>query len=129
MTRSREAATTLAVLAALLLGAVGAGSPVAADDEEVRLEITLTAEKTGDPIPNASVYLKYQEKRFLRKDKKVEFSSKTNDEGKAVFPPVPEGRVLVQIVAKGWKSYGKFYEIEGPKQSLEIKLQPVTRWY
>jgi len=127
MGRSREA--TRAVLAALLLAALGAGLAAAAEDDEVRLEVTITAEETGDPIPNATVYLKYQEKRFLRKDKKVEFSSKSNDKGTAAFPPVPEGRVLVQIVAKGWKTYGKFHEIEGPKQTLEVKLQPVKRWY
>jgi hypothetical protein len=126
--RSREtraAAVALAVLLALL----GLGPVAGAEEGEVRLEVILTAEETGNPITNASVYLKYQEKRFLRKDKKIEFSSKTDQEGKAVFPPVPEGRVLVQIYAKGWKTFGKYYEIEGPKQTLEVKLQPVKRWY
>ncbi len=118
-----------ALLALSLVAAPGAGSPAVATDEEVRLEVTITAEQTGDPIGNASVYLKYQEKRFLRKDKKIEYSSKSNDEGKAVFPPVPEGRVLVQIVARGWKTYGKYHEIAGPKQTLEVRLQPVKRWY
>lgn len=127
MRRSREVSRVFAALAGVLLAALSLGA--AAANEEVRLEVAITAEKTGDPITNATVYLKYQEKRFLRKDKKLEFSSKTNDEGKAVFPPVPEGRVLVQIVAKGWKTYGKYYEIEGPKQTLEVKLQPVKRWY
>lgn len=115
-------------VAALLVFFLVASAAIAADDE-VKLEVAITAEQTGDPITNATVYLKYEEKRFLRKNKKLEFSSKTNDEGKAVFPPVPEGRVLVQIVAKGWKTYGKYYEIEGPKQTLEVKLQPVKRWY
>jgi hypothetical protein len=127
MIRSKEARTVGAALV-LLLTALSIESGAAAD-EEARLEVTITAEETGDPIPNASVYLKYAEKRFLRKDKKIEFSSKTNDEGKAVFPPVPEGRVLVQIVARGWKTYGKYHEIEGPKHTLEVKLQPVKRWY
>ena len=129
MRPSREHKTLSVALLALLLAALSAGLAAAPADEEVRLEVAITAEETGDPVTNATVYLKYQEKRFLRKDKKLEFSSKTNDEGKAVFPPVPEGRVLVQIVAKGWKTHGKYYEIEGPKQTLEVKLQPVKRWY
>lgn len=117
------------LLAAVLVAAPGARLGAVAQDEEVRLEVTITAEETGDPVTNATVYLKYEEKRFLRKDKKIEFTSKTNDDGKAVFPPVPEGRVLVQIVAKGWKTYGKYHELEAPKQTLEVKLQPVRRWY
>jgi hypothetical protein len=126
--RSRGARAAARILAVLLV-LLGLGPVAVAEEEEVRLEVILTAEETGNPITNASVYLKYQEKRFLRKDKKVEFSSKTDQEGKAVFPPVPEGRVLVQIVAKGWKTYGKYHELEGPKQTLELKLQPVKRWY
>ena len=129
MKPSREVLRGFLLLAALLVAAAGAGLSAGAQDEEVRLEVTITAEESGDPVTNATVYLKYEEKRFLRKDKKIEFTSKTNDDGKAVFPLVPEGRVLVQIVAKGWKTYGKYYELEGPKQTLEVKLQPARRWY
>ena len=129
MKPSREVLRGVLLLAALLVAAAGAGLSAGPQDEEVRLEVAITAEESGDPITNATVYLKYEEKRFLRKDKKIEFTSKTNDDGKAVFPLVPEGRVLVQIVAKGWKTYGKYYELEGPKQTLEVKLQPARRWY
>lgn len=129
MTPSREGLRAWFLLAAVLLAVAAAGLVAHAADEEVRLEVTITAEESGDPVTNATVYLKYEEKRFLRKDKKIEFTSKTNDVGKAIFPPVPEGRVLVQIVAKGWKTYGKYHELEGPKQTLEVKLQPVRRWY
>ena len=129
MKPSREVLRGFLLLATLLVAAAGAGLSAGPQDEEVRLEVAITAEETGDPVTNATVYLKYEEKRFLRKDKKIEFTSKTNDDGKAVFPLVPEGRVLVQIVAKGWKTYGKYYELEGPKQTLEVKLQPARRWY
>ena len=129
MKPSREVLRSVLLLAALLVAAAGAGLSAGPQDEEVRLEVAITAEESGDPVTNATVYLKYEEKRFLRKDKKIEFTSKTNDDGKAVFPLVPEGRVLVQIVAKGWKTYGKYYELEGPKQTLEVKLQPARRWY
>jgi len=129
MKPSREVLRGFLLLAALLVAAAGAGLSAGPQDEEVRLEVAIRAEESGDPVTNATVYLKYEEKRFLRKDKKIEFTSKTNDDGKAVFPLVPEGRVLVQIVAKGWKTYGKYYELEGPKQTLEVKLQPARRWY
>lgn len=102
---------------------------LAGEDEEARLVVQVRAEETGDPIAGAVVYVKFKEDRFLRKDKKLEWSTKTNDEGKAVFPPMPEGQVLVQVVAKGWKTYGHFHTLEGPKQVLEIKLKPPKKWF
>lgn len=100
-----------------------------AEKDRVRLEIKITAEETDKPIANASVYVKFKEKRFLWKDKKREWHVKTNPEGKAVFPAVPEGNALVQIVAEGWKTYGEFHDLKGPKQTLEIKLKRPKRWY
>lgn len=106
-----------------------AAGPVGAGEEELRLEVVVTAEETGKPIPGASVYVKYTEERFLRKDKKEELTGKTNEEGRAVVPGVRAGKVLVQVVVKGWKTFGQQYEVAGPKQTVEIKLKPAKRWY
>jgi hypothetical protein len=117
-----------AQLAAVFAGALLAAAFVAAE-AEVRVEVQVTAEATGAPVEGAAIYLKFKEERFLRKDKKMEWRVKTNKEGKAVFPPIPEGVVLVQVVAKGWKTYGEYHTLEGPKQLLEIKLKPPKKWY
>ncbi|MFQ5694665.1 MAG: hypothetical protein ACE5HB_01600 [Terriglobia bacterium] len=119
-------------LALVLLGALAlaAASPWArAEDKKVRLTLKLVAAETGKPIKNAIVYVKFKESRFLRKDKKREWSLKTNREGVAVFPLLPEGQVLVQIVIKGWKTYGRFHDITSPKQSLTIELKKARKWY
>jgi hypothetical protein len=72
--------------------------------------------------------VKYTDERFLRKDKKEELTGKTNEEGGRLSPG--EGRkVLVQVVVKGWKSFGQHYEVAGPKQTVEIKLKPAKKWY
>ncbi len=117
-----------ACVVALLALLVAAG-PASAGEEELRLEVVVTAEETGKPIPGASVYVKYTEERFLRKDKKEELTGKTNEEGRAVVPGVRAGKVLVQVVVKGWKTYGQQYDVAGPKQTVEIKLKPAKKWY
>lgn len=125
----RRAAVALAVVA--LGGWVGGLSPqpaAAGKDDRVRLEVEVTAEETGEPIGKATIYVKYQQERFLRRDKKFEFSTKTDAEGKATFPPLPAGRVLVQVIGKGWKTYGRYHELQGPKHILEIKLKPAKKW-
>lgn len=102
---------------------------IAGEDDQVRLEVSLTAAETGAPIPNATVYVKFKEERLLRRDKKREWSLKTNPDGKAVFPPLPAGQVLVMVVAPGWKTYGSYHSLQGPKKLLEIKLNPPKKWY
>jgi hypothetical protein len=111
----------------MLLSSVAA--PLAADEDGVRLQVEVTAESTGKPIVFATIYVKFKEKRLLWKDKKREWQVKTNLEGKAVFPEMPEGGALVQVIAKGWKTYGRFHELKGPKHVLEIKLEKPKRWY
>ena len=122
--KRRGMASVVALLALLI-----AAGPAGAGDDELRLEVVVSAEETGKPIPGASVYVKYKEERFLRKDKKEELTGKTNEEGRAVVPGVRAGKVLVQVVAKGWKTFGQEYEVMGPKHTIEIKLKPAKKWY
>lgn len=94
-----------------------------------RIRIEITGGDNDTPVENASVYLKYVEERKLRKDKKIELNVKTNHEGVAHVPDAPMGKVLVQVIAEGWKSYGKWFEITDPKQVIKIKLEKPPRWY
>jgi hypothetical protein len=92
------------------------------------LRIELTGGDTKKPIVDASVYLKYTEGKLLR-DKKVEFNLKTNQNGVARSPEIPKGRVLIQIVSPGWKTFGQYYDIDRDEQTIQINLdRPTTRW-
>src|SRR5262245_12209964 len=81
------------------------------------------------PIENASVYVKYIEERKLMKDKKLELNVKTNRDGAAHIPAAPMGRVLIQVVADGWKTYGRWYDITDVKQTFKIHLEKPPKWY
>ena len=83
----------------------------------------------GKPVENASVYLKYVEERKIFRDKKLEMNVKTNREGAAHIPGAPTGRVLVQVVADGWKTYGRWYDITEAKQIIKVHLERPPRWY
>src|ERR1700739_2463847 len=67
-----------------------------------RITIEITGGDENKPIENASVYLKTQEDHLI-KDKKTELNVKTNGQGIAHVPQPPLGRVLIQVVADGWK--------------------------
>lgn len=93
-----------------------------------RLTIEVTGGDANKPVENASVYVKTIEEHRL-KDKKFEINVKTNPEGIAHVPDAPLGKVLVQIVADGWKPYGHWYEITDPKQFIKIHLERPPKWY
>jgi hypothetical protein len=98
-------------------------------DPVSRVTIEVSGGEKEAPVENASVYLKYVEERKLRKDKKIELNVKTNRGGTAHIPEAPTGRVLVQVVADGWKTYGQWYDITEAKQTIKVHLEKPPRWY
>ena len=89
-----------------------------------RLRIELTGGDENKPVSQASVYLRFP------KEKKVELDLKTNQEGVARSPEIPSGKVLIQIVAPGWKTYGEYHDVSAGEQTIQIHLvRPTTRWY
>ncbi len=95
---------------------------------ENRITIEVTGGDANKPVENASVYLKTVEEHAV-KDKKFEVNVKTNREGVAHVPDAPMGRVLIQVVADGWKSYGHWYDITEAKQVVKIHLERPPKWY
>jgi hypothetical protein len=94
-----------------------------------RVTIEVTGGDKESPIENASVYLKYVEEHKLAKNKQFELNVKTNREGIAHVPDAPLGRVLIQIVAEGWKSFGRWYDITSTKEPIKIHLDRPPKWY
>ena len=98
-------------------------------DSMSRVTIEVSGGEKDAPVENASVYLKYVEERKIMKDKKVELNVKTNRDGTAHIPETPTGRVLIQVVAEGWKTYGRWYDITEAKQTIKVHLEKPPRWY
>jgi len=106
-----------------------AQDPAAAAPASRRLTIEVTGGDKNVAVENASVYVKFIEEKKLRKDKRYELNVKTNREGAAHVPDPPLGRVLIQIVAEGWKTYGKYYELSDPGTVIKIHLDRPPKWY
>lgn len=94
-----------------------------------RLTIEVTGGDNSAPVENASVYVKYFEEHAIKHDKKIELNVKTNREGVAHVPDAPLGRALVQIIADGWKTYGRWYDINETRQVIKIHLDKPPKWY
>ena len=136
MKRWRLSASGLSVFSLFFLGASMLAQTVPPPDKTpipsgttARVTIQVSGGEKEEPIENASVYLKYVEERKIKKDKKVELNVKTNQSGAAHVPDAPLGRVLIQVVADGWKTYGRWYDITDPKQTIKVHLEKPPKWY
>jgi len=125
--------STLLFSAVLVLSAQDPGAPPpkapAQASESNRLTIEVTGGEKAVPVENASVYVKYVEEHVIKKDKKLELNVKTNREGVAHVAEAPLGRALIQIIAEGWKTYGRWYDITDPHQIIKIRLERPPKWY
>jgi len=93
----------------------------------LRIRVTNTEDK---PVGNASVYVRFnQPGGFMHKDKLAELSFKTNEDGSVKVPAVPQGKILIQVIAKGLHTFGKWYDIEKDQDAIEIKLEAAPHWY
>lgn len=98
-------------------------------DPQSRITIEVTGGEKETPVENASVYFKYIEEHKIKKNKTMELNVKTNRDGVAHVPDAPLGRVLIQVLAEGWKSYGRWFDITDPKQTIKIRLERPPKWY
>jgi len=135
LTRSRLGSIFFILLAATALSVAAQDSPApppkapTQSDEPSRLTIEVTGGENSVPVENASVYVKYVEEHAIKKDKKVELNVKTNRAGVAHVAEAPLGRALVQIIAEGWKTYGRWYDITDPHQVIKVRLERPPKWY
>ena len=93
-----------------------------------RLTVEVTAGDDNKPVENASIYLKTLDQKLI-KDKKFEVNVKTNLQGVAHVPDAPTGRVLIQVVASGWKTYGHWYDVSDQQQTIKVHLERPPKWY
>ena len=94
---------------------------------KLRIEITDPHDK---PVANASVYVRFnQTGGMFHKDKLAELNLRTNEDGTVKVPEIPQGKILIQVIAKGWHTYGKWYDVQKDEETIAIKLEPPPHWY
>ena len=84
------------------------------------------------PVDRASVIVKFVQGRdYIKFGKKIRdtYELRTNQEGEASIPEIPQGKILVQIIAKGYQTYGQTLDINEPERTVEIKLNPPQKQY
>ena len=105
-----------ALLAALLFALA-----LHADDKYATLNFLVVRADSGKPIRNASIVMHPVDKDGRQKHSGYEL--KTDLEGKASFDGAPFGKLRVQVLVRGFQTFGEDYEINRPTHEITIKLK------
>jgi len=85
-----------------------------------RIEVTILKDVNGKPIENAAVVFHPMEGE---KDK-GNMELKTNEDGKTIIDVLPIGDVVrLQVIAKGFQTYGEDYKIDKADMGIEIRMK------
>jgi len=99
-------------------------------DEGPTTKLKIVVTGNGKPVGNASVYVRFNAAGgLLHKEKQMEVDLKTNEDGTAKVRDLPRGKILIQVVVKGWHTFGQWYEMDSDDKTIEIKLEPPPHWY
>jgi hypothetical protein len=87
------------------------------------VEITVLRASSGKPIPNAGVV-------FHVEGDKGNMELKSDGDGKAVIDILPTGStILLQVIAKGFQTYGESFKLDTAQKAIEVHLQKPQEQY
>ncbi len=112
-----------AIVAALFLAVA---LPALADHPMTKLRVEVK-NVSSKPVERAAVVVKFVEGRSVVKLGKsviTRWELRTNQEGVANVPTIPQGKILIQVIAKGYQTFGQTFEVNEEEKTIEVKLNP-----
>ena len=95
--------------------------PAFAGQKTASVNLTVIKDSNGKPVKNAEVVLHLVDKDGKQRQEGLEL--KTHDDGKAEANGLPFGKVRIQVIAPGYKTYGEDFDLKQPTTEITIKLQ------
>jgi len=125
--------TVAVAVAGLIVSTLAAGLAAGAQDDSAkrgrkfkmppptaRIEVTVLRDSSGKPIQNASVIFHSIENGRPRGNMEL----KTNEDGKTVIDVLPFGGIMrMQVIAKGFQTFGDDYKIEKDQLAIEVRMK------
>ncbi len=97
------------------------------DDLAAYMTFTVTKATNGKPVKYAAVILHPVDKNGKQGGGGLQL--KTNEEGKAEAPGIPYGKVRIQVIAKGYQTFGEDVDVAQPNMEIAIKMKPPAEQY
>jgi hypothetical protein len=118
------------ILLVAVLGVFAAMASALHAAEQTKISVIVKSQ-AGRPIDRASVIIRCIDRKLAKLGKHdcPAYELRTNEEGKAVMPPIPQGKIRIQVIAKGFQTFGKDYEINEGEKTVEVTVNPPQQQY
>jgi hypothetical protein len=95
-----------------------------------KLNMVVTTE-SGRPIDQASVIVRFVRGHVVFKLKKLRttYELRTNQDGEAKVPEIPQGEIRIQVIAKGYQTFGQIFDVTEEEKTIDIKLNLPQQQY
>ncbi len=109
-------------------------SAVAQDEEGppmTKLNVLVTTQG-GHPIERASVVVRFVEGHSVVKLGRAvhdTYELRTNEEGAVKVPSIRQGKIRIQVIAKGYQTFGQIFDITQSEKTVTVKLNPPQQQY
>jgi hypothetical protein len=127
MKRNFKWTLIVAVLLATIFAFGGDKKKKAEDDQSANLNFTVTKDANGKPVKYAAIILHSVNKEG--KQSKGGLQLKTNEQGVTAAPGIPYGKLRIQVIAKGFQTYGEDIDVIKPEMEVAIKLKVPAEQY
>jgi hypothetical protein len=88
--------------------------------------------QTGRAVPQAAVIVRFVKGHSvikLGKAVRTQWELRSNQDGEAMIPAIPQGQIRIQIIANGYQTYGDTIDVTDAEKTIEIKLNPPQQQY
>jgi hypothetical protein len=89
--------------------------------KSANLSFLVVRDSNGKPVRNAEIVLHPVDEKGKQKSEGLEL--KTHEDGRAEITGIPYGKMRIQVIAPGFRTYGEDFDISQPAQEFTIKLQ------
>ena len=116
----------------LALTLLGMSSLVALAESEKTTILVQVTNQYDKPVDNAAVILDFLGSHQLTKfgkRKPIHWEVRTNQQGKAHFPPIPSGTVQLQVITRKYQTFGQKMDVDGDEKTVDIQLKPPQKQY
>ena len=117
------------LLVSAVLAAALAVSALAAPMTKITIVIK---NQSGKPVDRASVIVNFIQGHSIVKLGKAVHTSyelRSNQEGEATIPSIPQGKIKIQVIAKGFQTFGQVFEVNEEEKTLDVTLNPPQQQY
>ena len=98
-----------------------------AEHKSATLQFIVIKDENGKPVRNAEIVLHGVDKHGKQKSDGLEL--KTHEDGKAEIGGIPFGKIRVQVIAHGLRTFGEDYDINQATREITIKMQKPQEQY